>query len=49
LGALRLNVNKHNIKAIGAYRKSGYETVESVVADIGGGYVMDDYVMAKKL
>jgi ribosomal protein S18 acetylase RimI-like enzyme len=49
LGTLRLNVNKHNLKAIGAYRKSGYEKVESVVADIGGGFVMDDYVMEKKL
>jgi len=49
LDALRLNVNKHNRNAIAAYRKSGYETAESVVADIGGGYVMDDYVMEKKL
>ncbi|MBE0624811.1 MAG: GNAT family N-acetyltransferase [Burkholderiales bacterium] len=49
LGAVRLNVNKQNLKAITAYRRSGYETVESVVADIGGGYVMDDYVMEKKL
>jgi len=47
--AVRLNVNKHNLKSIAAYRKNGYETVETVVADIGGGYVMDDYVMEKKL
>jgi diamine N-acetyltransferase len=47
--AVRLNVNKHNHRAIAAYRKYGYETVETVVADIGGGYVMDDYVMEKKL
>ena len=47
--AVRLNVNKHNLNAIAAYRKNGYEVVETVVADIGGGYVMDDYVMEKTL
>lgn len=47
--AVRLNVNKHNFKSIAAYRKNGYEVVETVVADIGGGYVMDDYVMQKAL
>ncbi len=47
--AVRLNVNKHNVKSIAAYRKYGYATVETVVADIGGGFVMDDYVMEKKL
>lgn len=47
--AVRLNVNKHNVKSIAAYRKNGYEVVEAVVADIGGGYVMDDYVMEKQL
>ena len=51
LGALRLalNVNKRNTKAIKAYRANGFEIVESVVADIGGGFVMDDYLMAKEL
>jgi ribosomal protein S18 acetylase RimI-like enzyme len=47
--AVRLNVNKHNVKAIAAYRKSGYEVVDAVVADIGSGYVMDDYIMEKRL
>lgn len=47
--AVRLNVNKHNLNAIAAYRKNGYEVVETVVADIGGGFVMDDYVMHKQL
>ncbi len=48
-GAVRLNVNKHNVKAIAAYRKNGYAVVETVVADIGRGFVMDDYVMEKQL
>jgi ribosomal protein S18 acetylase RimI-like enzyme len=47
--AVRLNVNKHNVNAIAAYRKNGYETVETAVTDIGSGFVMDDYVMEKRL
>jgi len=47
LDTVRLNVNKHNLKAIAAYRKQGYEVADTVVANIGGGYVMDDYVMQK--
>ena len=46
---LRLNVNKHNERAISVYRKNGFETVESVKNDIGGGFFMDDYVMEKRL
>lgn len=48
-GAVRLNVNKHNLKSIAAYRKNGYAVVETVVVDIGRGFVMDDYVMEKQL
>lgn len=44
-----LAVNKHNVKAIGAYRKYGFEIAEAVVKDIGGGFVMDDYVMEKRV
>ena len=44
-----LNVNKNNVQAIRAYEKSGFAIRESVVVDIGGGFVMDDYVMAKAL
>ena len=49
LGARRLmlTVNKRNVRAIGAYQRNGFEVVESVVTDIGGGFVMDDFVMAK--
>ena len=46
---LVLAVNKKNEKAIAAYRKNGFTTRESVVNDIGGGFVMDDYVMVKPL
>lgn len=47
--ALILSVNKTNTQAIAAYRKNGFAFRESVVVNIGGGFVMDDYVMAKPL
>jgi GNAT superfamily N-acetyltransferase len=47
--ALVLNVNRHNTKAIRAYERAGWQVAEEVVVDIGNGFVMDDYVMAKKL
>ena len=46
---LILSVNKRNIRAIAAYRRNGFVIAESVVTDIGGGFVMDDYIMAKDL
>ena len=46
---LRLNVNKHNERAISVYLKNGFETVESVKNDIGSGFYMDDYVMEKRI
>jgi GNAT superfamily N-acetyltransferase len=51
LGARRLilNVNKKNAKAIAAYQRNGFVVAETVVADIGGGFVMDDYIMAKEI
>ncbi|HEY3854608.1 MAG TPA: GNAT family N-acetyltransferase [Verrucomicrobiae bacterium] len=51
LGAhcLLLAVNKQNSKAIAAYKRNGFAIKESVVVDIGGGFVMDDYIMAKAL
>lgn len=45
--AIRLTVNKFNLETIAAYKKLGFETIDSVVKDIGGGFVMDDYVMEK--
>ena len=46
---LLLNVNKYNRKAITCYQRCGYGIAESVVNDIGNGFVMDDYVMQKTL
>lgn len=44
-----LQVNKNNSKAIKAYERNHYYREESVVVDIGGGFVMDDFIMAKIL
>ena len=44
-----LAVNKHNTKAIAAYRRNGFTVAESVITDFGDGFVMDDYIMIKNL
>jgi ribosomal protein S18 acetylase RimI-like enzyme len=44
---LWLQVNKRNTGAIGFYRAAGFEVIRDAVFGIGGGFVMDDYVMAK--
>jgi GNAT superfamily N-acetyltransferase len=46
---LILSVNKRNSRAIAAYQRNGFVVADSVVTDIGGGFVMDDYIMAKEL
>lgn len=45
---LILSVNKRNARAIAAYRRNDFVIAESVVTDIGGGFVMDDCIMAKE-
>jgi ribosomal protein S18 acetylase RimI-like enzyme len=42
-----LAVNKQNRNAIAAYAKNGFQIAGSVVKDIGGGFVMDDYIMSR--
>lgn len=46
---LWLQVNRGNAQAVRAYEKYGFRIVESRVFDIGGGFVMDDHVMEKRL
>jgi len=45
---LSLNVNRFN-SALGFYKKIGFEVLEEVNIEIGKGYLMEDYVMEKKI
>ncbi|OYY94926.1 MAG: hypothetical protein B7Y41_05045 [Hydrogenophilales bacterium 28-61-23] len=46
---LVLRVNRRNQQAIDAYLKQGFTVATIHLEDIGGGHVMDDYVMTKAL
>jgi ribosomal protein S18 acetylase RimI-like enzyme len=45
---IELQVNKRN-KAVGFYRSQGFTVEAEKVFDIGNGFVMDDFIMVKKL
>ncbi|MCF8030489.1 MAG: GNAT family N-acetyltransferase [Desulfohalobiaceae bacterium] len=49
LDLIWLTVNKYNSDSIAWYRHMGFEYAGSQVADIGGGFVMDDYILEKRL
>ena len=49
LATIRLTVNRHNAAAIAVYERTGFTRTGQVVTDIGGGYVMDDYVFECKV
>ena len=44
---ITLTVNRYNSAAIEVYKKMGFVIEESIVQDIGEGFVMDDYRMVK--
>ena len=46
---VRLTCNKYNTGSLSAYARMGFTRVADIVTDIGGGFVMDDYVMEKRL
>ena len=48
LSKISLTVNKYNFATIEAYQRWGFEKTGAAVSDIGGGYVMDDYLMETK-
>lgn len=48
LKRLELTVNRHN-PSVGFYEKMGFENAGPLVQEIGGGFVMDDYVMVMPL
>ena len=47
--AIWLTVNRFNEATIAAYKKKGFTIVGEQKADIGHGFIMDDYVMEKAL
>lgn len=47
--SIELTVNKYNTPTIMAYQKMGFEQIREQVADIGNGFVMDDYVFRYSL
>lgn len=49
LNKISLTVNKNNKGAIAAYEKLGFVNIEAAITDIGNGFVMDDFIMEKKL
>jgi ribosomal protein S18 acetylase RimI-like enzyme len=46
---LTLAVNRHNPSAIAAYHKHGFHIARTSVRNIGGGFVMDDYIMVREM
>ena len=49
LSKIALTVNKNNLDTIKVYEKIGFKNIGSIVQDIGGGFVMDDYEMVKNI
>lgn len=48
-GQVTLRVNRHNAKALRSYQKWGLTIQTTDCHDIGGGFVMDDYILQKTL
>jgi ribosomal protein S18 acetylase RimI-like enzyme len=46
---LYLQVNKNNRSAVATYQRNGFKVVREAQFDIGNGFIMDDYVMAKSI
>ncbi len=49
LHTIRLTVNKKNTGPIAVYEHKGFKITQAIVTDIGHGFVMDDYVMEKRV
>lgn len=49
LSAIWLTVNKQNESSIAVYKAWGFAVTDTQTADIGEGYVMDDYIMERPL
>lgn len=49
LDAMYLTVNKGNKLGVRAYEGNGFTTIDAVETDIGQGFIMDDYIMEKRV
>ena len=49
LDKIWLTCNRNNTESLKVYKHWGFETVREEVADIGNGFVMDDYIMEYKI
>lgn len=49
LGFVTLTVNKNNSGSIRAYESLGFVNEGPLETDIGGGFIMDDFLMRKKI
>ena len=47
--AVKLNVNRGNVRAIAAYERCGFAIRESGDFPIGNGFVMEDYIMVRDI
>ena len=48
-GTIFLQVNKGNAASIAFYRNSGFKVTDQVKVDIGNGFVMNDFILSKRL
>lgn len=46
-GTVWMTANRYNDRAVAAYKKMGFAVVREQVADIGQGFVMDDFVFER--
>lgn len=49
LSHIWLTVNRDNESSIAVYEKKGFQIVQEQIADIGNGFVMDDFIMEKEI
>ena len=49
LSAMYLTVNKVNVLGIRAYEGNRFVTIDAVETDIGSGFIMDDFIMEKRV
>lgn len=49
LSAIWLTCNKHNDHSLAVYDHLGFQTIDTQEADIGGGFIMDDYIMEYRI